>query len=49
MKVGGRFKPSEAEMEKEAEWIFNIIIDTLDQSKDQSFASKIQEVKKKIQ
>lgn len=48
IKLAGRLNPADAEIETESEWIFNIIIDSLEQSKEQSFASKIQEVKKKI-
>lgn len=48
IKLANRLNPADTEIETESEWIFNIIIDSLEQSKEQSFASKIQEVKKKI-
>lgn len=48
IKLNGRFNPSEMEIELEAKWIFNIIIDSLDSSKDVRIASKIQEIEKKI-
>jgi hypothetical protein len=49
IKLGGRFSPAEAELEKEAEWIFNIIIEELESSKDQNFTTRIAIIKKKIQ
>ena len=42
IKLGSRFNPSDAELEREAEWIFqHIDIKTFELSKDPSFASKI--------
>lgn len=41
IKIQNRFNPSEQEIEKEAEWIFKIIVDKLEQTKDQTFASQI--------
>lgn len=34
IKLQNRLNPSESEIEKESEWIFNIMIDSLQQSKD---------------
>jgi len=48
IKLNGRFKATDEELERESEWIFNFIIESLDSSKDASFALKMAEIKKKI-
>jgi hypothetical protein len=48
IKIGDRLNPTPGEIEKEAEWIFNIIIESLSIAGDQQFAQKISEIKAKI-
>ena len=48
IKIGDRLNPSPGEIEKEAEWIFNIIIESLSIAGDQQFAQKISDIKAKI-
>ena len=48
IKIGDRLNPSSEEIEKEAEWIFNIIIESLTIAGDQQFTQKISEIKTKI-
>lgn len=48
IKLANRLAPKDEELAHEAEWIFNIIFDKLEQSKEQSFVTKLEEVKNKI-
>lgn len=48
IKLSGRLNPSDAELEKETDWVFNNIIDTLAASGGQMIYQKIQDIKAKI-
>lgn len=48
IKLKNRLHPTDEEIQAESEWIFNIIVESLESSKDISFAQTIHEVKKKI-
>lgn len=48
IKIGDRLNPDKAEIDKEAEWIFNIMIESLSIAGDQQFAQNIQKIKEKI-